>query len=99
MALSTVTFKNFTVFEDARFELCPGINVLIGPNATGTNHAMRALSAVLRAAPDMNAPFDAFTYHAKLKAVFMPNEADARRLVRRCAVSSMPAPAPQSVRV
>lgn len=92
MALRTVTLKNFTVFEDATFELCPGINVLIGANATGKTHAMKAMYAVLRATPDMNAPLDAFAYHAKLKAVFMPGEADARRLVRRG--GARPAPQP-----
>lgn len=49
MALGAVTFKNFTVFEDATFELCPGVNVLIGANATGKTHAMKAMYAVLRA--------------------------------------------------
>lgn len=83
MTLASVTLKNFTVFEDARFELCPGINVLIGTNGTGKTHAMKAMYAVLKTSPDLNEPVDAFAYHTKLKFVFMPDERDARRLVRR----------------
>jgi len=49
MTLSSVAFQNFTVFEDATFDLCPGINVLIGANATGKTHAMKAMYAMLRA--------------------------------------------------
>jgi predicted ATP-binding protein involved in virulence len=30
--------EQFTAFESATFEFCPGINVLIGANATGKSH-------------------------------------------------------------
>lgn len=76
MTLASVTLKNFTVFEDARFELCPGINVLIGTNGTGKTHAMKAMYAVLRASTKSEIA-DKFLY------VFMPAEHNVGRLVRR----------------
>lgn len=82
MTLASISLKNFTVFEDARFDLCPGINVLIGANGTGKTHAMKAAYALLRPAPVSEEPRDAYHYHTKLKLVFLPNERDARRLVR-----------------
>lgn len=84
MTLGAVTLKNFTVFEDATFDLCPGVNVLIGANATGKTHAMKAMYAALRGAtPDAEPPTGAFNYKKKIEAVFLPQDTDSRRLVRR----------------
>jgi len=84
MTLGAFTFKNFTVFEDATFDLCPGINVLIGANATGKTHAMKAVYAVLRAiGKDVDELF-----LTKLVEVFRPDQGDVRRLIRRGAESA-----------
>lgn len=48
MSISMFELQNFTVFEQARFELSPGINVLIGENGTGKTHVFKALYAVTR---------------------------------------------------
>jgi len=40
--------KQFTAFEDAIFEFCPGINVLIGLNSTGKTLTIKMLYAILR---------------------------------------------------
>ena len=36
--LNTLHIKNFTVFQDARFEFSPGLNVIVGDNGTGKTH-------------------------------------------------------------
>lgn len=79
MPLSSVAFQNFTVFEDATFDLCPGINVLIGANATGKTHAMKAMYAILRAID--KGLYD--TFWTKFSEVFRPDRGDVRRLIRR----------------
>ncbi|GBC60185.1 ATP-binding protein [Desulfonema ishimotonii] len=39
--IKSLHLENFTVFEKADFEFCPGINVLIGANGTGKTHVMK----------------------------------------------------------
>jgi hypothetical protein len=79
MTLGAVAFLNFTVFEDATFDLCPGVNVLIGTNGTGKTHAMKAMYAILRALEkDLRN-----TFWTKFGAVFRPDDDDVRRLIRR----------------
>ena len=46
MHFSRLQLTNFTVFEDATFDFCPGINVLIGANGTGKSHVLKAAYAV-----------------------------------------------------
>jgi predicted ATPase len=43
MAITKVELENFTVFENAKFEFCEGVNVLIGENGTGKTHLMKVL--------------------------------------------------------
>ena len=38
MKVESLIVKNFTVFEKAEFAFSPGVNVLIGANATGKSH-------------------------------------------------------------
>lgn len=75
MTLGAVTFTNFTVFADATFDLCPGINVLIGANATGKSHAMKAIYALR--SDDLRRELT-----AKLSGVFRPDHGDLARLIR-----------------
>jgi len=46
--IESLTLENFTVFENATFEFCPGINVLIGENSTGKTHALKVIYSFLR---------------------------------------------------
>lgn len=86
MAIASVTLKNFTVFEDARFDLCPGVNVVIGTNATGKTHAMKAMYCVLRASlKEMTLPTD---FAHKFESVFRPDGHEFLRLVRRQALQA-----------
>ena len=47
MAIQDLSITNFTAFEQAKFNFCDGINVLIGTNGAGKTHAMKAMYAVL----------------------------------------------------
>ncbi len=40
--IESLTLENFTVFENATFDFCPVINVLIGENSTGKTHVLKA---------------------------------------------------------
>lgn len=46
--IESLTLENFTVFENATFEFCPGINVLIGENSTGKTHVLKVLYSYLK---------------------------------------------------
>jgi predicted ATPase len=39
--LRALEIKNFTVFEEAKLEFSPGLNVLIGENGTGKSHLLK----------------------------------------------------------
>jgi len=39
--LKSLQIKNFTVFSEASFEFSPGLNVIIGENATGKSHLLK----------------------------------------------------------
>jgi energy-coupling factor transporter ATP-binding protein EcfA2 len=81
--LSTLTLQNFSVFADATFEFCPGVNVLIGENGTGKSHAMLAAYSMLRALHKGDASSTNARIPEKLKGVFQPEKRQLGRLVRR----------------
>lgn len=82
--LEVLRVENFSVFERASFEFCPGVNVLIGENGTGKSHAMLAAYSILRAfhIGDSRSGVSA-RIQEKLKGVFQPQERQLGRLVRR----------------
>ncbi len=43
MKIKDLYIENFTAFDQAKFEFCDGINVLIGANGTGKTHAMKVM--------------------------------------------------------
>lgn len=46
--ICSLSLKNFTVFEEATFEFSPGINILIGENATGKSYLMKIIYTLLK---------------------------------------------------
>ena len=48
MTVKGLRLQNFTTFEEAQFEFSPGINVLIGANATGKTHVMKSIYSILK---------------------------------------------------
>lgn len=84
MAIRSVELKDFTAFEDARFELSPALNVLIGTNGTGKTHLMKVAYATLRAIDARRSPLDLRNrLQAQLAGVFLPEDDKIARLVRR----------------
>ena len=87
MKLEQLTVKEFSVFEDVAMEFSPGLNVLIGENATGQSHIMKLLYSTLTALAPPSAQRKHESPHARLKgklaAVFMPDNGELGRLVRR----------------
>lgn len=73
----SVHVANFTAFHKLQLDFSPGLNVLIGPNATGKTHLMKLLyasAAVSWADTDLA---------AKLVGVFLPHQRRSGRLVTR----------------
>jgi len=87
MALKTLTLREFGAFEDVTFEFSPGLNVIIGENATGKSHAMKAAYCVLRSLQRQSTRDDvgqlSFRLREKLSRVFRPKDDEIGRLVRR----------------
>ncbi len=87
MALETLRLQEFGAFEDVTFEFSPGLNVIIGENATGKSHAMKAGYCVLRSLLRQGAKDDvgqlSFRLRDKLSRVFRPKDDEIGRLVRR----------------
>ena len=51
--LKTLHIRQFTVFQDARFDFSPGLNVIVGDNGTGKTHVLKLGYLFCRAWPDM----------------------------------------------
>lgn len=89
--LERLRLENFTAFAEADLSFVPGINVIVGDNATGKTHLLKALYAFSATAEPEEA---ALARHAdeggpekrltkKLLAVFRPSGSLVRSLIRR----------------
>jgi len=77
MSLSHICVEHFTAFDTLNVDLSPGVNVLVGANATGKTHLMK----IAYAACDINkARLD---FAEKLVRVFLPSGRALGRLVKR----------------
>ncbi len=88
MKLQAIHLRRFSVFADAELELSPGVNVLIGENATGKSHLLKLLYSILRArekTSDRSAGPTGLqvALAQKLVAVFKPDGGGLGRLVTR----------------
>jgi hypothetical protein len=85
MPVTRVYLERFGPLHEADFELCGGVNVMLGANSTGKTFAAKALYSVLKglgpeATPGVQ-PRELL--REKLAGVFRPDEGDVRRLVSR----------------
>lgn len=48
MAISSVKIQRFTVFDESFIKFSPGINVIIGENATGKTHLLKGIYALCK---------------------------------------------------
>lgn len=70
--ISSLSIKGFTVFQNASFDFVPGINVLVGANASGKTHVMKLLYAMQRAQADFNLSMGQWNIIERLLGVFRP---------------------------
>lgn len=81
MPLQSLSLTNFTVFQNIELEFAPGLNVIIGENATGKSHLLKLLYALAKTGGD-----DQYNSSAELKnrlaALFLPDAGRVGRLVR-----------------
>ncbi len=68
--LKSLDIKNFTVFANASIEFSPGLNVIIGDNATGKSHLLKLGYSVMHT---LAKPGKKNTLADKLYNVFKPN--------------------------
>ncbi|MCY1055996.1 AAA family ATPase [Nannocystis sp. SCPEA4] len=80
MSIARLELRDFTVFKQAEFEFCPGINVLMGENGTGKSHVLKAMYAALRGAAGETPP--GAGCFSKVVTVFRPDAQRPARLVR-----------------
>lgn len=92
MKIKEFSIKNFTAFDDAKFEFSPGLNVIIGENGTGKSHVLKLMYSVLKGSEDRrdsgldDAQGDAqasLGVLTKLRRVFLPAGGELERLIRR----------------
>ncbi len=77
--IQSLTLKQFTAFEEASFEFCPGINVLIGANSTGKTHVMKIIYTLLKVCETVHqkpAPVMEAVVLDKIYGIFRPSEID-----------------------
>lgn len=82
--VNRLLLKNFTIFEDAEFNFCSGINVLIGANDTGKTHVLKVLYSILHTlewASEENQNQNQVALENKLLGVFKPD--GLKSLVKR----------------
>lgn len=90
MALEQLELTNFTAFDHISLEFSPGVNVLIGTNATGKTHVLKAAYAMLKGLTDPDAPRElpdaarhfVFRLVHEFGSVFRPRTGDLGILTR-----------------
>jgi len=91
--LKQLTITNFTAFAKARFDFSPGLNVVVGANATGKTHVLKLGYMFTRAWPDLKQKrlslsekrADAY-FEEKLMGLFRPESLE--HVVRKGAKTS-----------
>lgn len=92
--VTSLSLKDFTVFENARMDWCPGINVMIGTNGTGKSHVMKLIYSLLKASNEarnrnlQDAKDAGMVAWEKVARVFLPDDGDLGRLVRNSSMKN-----------
>src|SRR5207248_7699200 len=48
LMISTLRLQNFRSYKDASFEFAPGVNIVVGPNASGKTNLLEAVLVLAR---------------------------------------------------
>ena len=77
MALTRIHCEHFTAFEKLDIDFSPGLNVLVGANATGKTHLMKLAYA------SCDITLKERSFAEKIESVFLPSNHGIGRLVTR----------------
>ncbi len=84
LTITRLKLENFTAFSSLDMEFSPGINVFIGPNATGKTHILKIIYAIMSA---IKRPGEYISIEEavlqKIANVFLPYQKKLGRLVKR----------------
>lgn len=80
--IQKIKFQQFTAFKDLEIRFSPGINIFIGPNATGKTHILKAVYAACDISKSQKSLAE------KMYRVFLPSREHLGRLVKRAAGST-----------
>lgn len=81
MPIQSLSLTNFTVFAQLDLEFSPGLNVIIGENATGKSHLLKLLYALARTgSEDLENPER--DLKDRIASLFLPDSGRVGRLVR-----------------
>ena len=85
MKIKAVDLTNFSVFQNAELHFCPGLNILIGANATGKTHVLKLLYAACSVMPKRNFGDVKLlnVLHTKLRNVFKADRDELWHVIRR----------------
>ena len=89
MRVQEVQIRRFSLFQETALCFSPGLNVLIGENATGKSHLLKLLYSMLHTAYTMgkdngvDETLAAARLREKLAMVFRPDSLQVNRLVHR----------------
>jgi len=84
LTITRLKLENFTAFSSLDMEFSPGINVFIGPNATGKTHILKIIYAIMSA---LEKPGEYISKEEavlqKIANVFLPHNRRLGRLVKK----------------
>lgn len=83
MAVGRIKLENFTAFRELELIPSPGINVLVGANATGKTHLLKVAYAACTESGNER------SFGAAVRGVFLPHRDDAERLVNRISAAKI----------
>ncbi len=81
MPIQSLSLTNFTVFQKIDLNFSPGLNVIIGENATGKSHLLKLLYALVKTG-DVDQDNPSIELKDRLAALFRPDSGRVGRLAR-----------------
>ena len=72
--IDKIEIHNFTVFDELKTDLVPGINLFIGDNGTGKTHFLKLIYSLMAGGHDPG---------AAISEVFLPHGRSLQRLIRK----------------
>jgi DNA replication and repair protein RecF len=88
MAITDIRLQNFRSYTDDMFELSPGVNIIVGPNASGKTNLLEAVLVIARGSSYRARDADLVHYEAPWARLDAHNDDSVLRTVKlQCAES------------